>query len=105
MALNGSKLMKALRVEPGTRVTLAEIDPRAASFLGKEKAAKAGIAEDAAAIDELQDRLYAEGKRALLLILQGTDTSGKDGTIRHVFNATGPLGVSVTAFRRPSEEE
>ena len=42
---------------------------------------------------------------ALLVVLQGTDTSGKDGTIRHVFNDTGPLGVSVTSFRRPSEEE
>ena len=41
----------------------------------------------------------------MLVILQGTDTSGKDGTIRNVFNATGPLGVSVTAFRAPSEEE
>jgi PPK2 family polyphosphate:nucleotide phosphotransferase len=97
--------MKALRVEPGTRVTLEDIDPRDASILGKEEAAKAGIAEDAAEIDKLQDRLYAEGRRALLVILQGTDTSGKDGTIRHVFNTTGPLGVSVTSFRRPSEEE
>jgi PPK2 family polyphosphate:nucleotide phosphotransferase len=105
MALNGPKLMKALRVEPGTRLDLADIDPRDASLLGKEEAAQAGIAEDAAAIDRLQDKLYAEGSRALLVILQGTDTSGKDGTIRHVFNATGPLGVSVTAFRRPNEEE
>ena len=99
MPLNGAKLMKALRVEPGTRVTLEEIDPRDASFLGKEEAVKAGIADDAAEIDKLQDRLYAEGRRALLVILQGTDTSGKDGTIRHVFNTTGPLGVSVTAWR------
>ena len=105
MALKGAKLMKALRVEPGTRVTLEEIDPRDASVLGKEEMARAGIADDAAEIDKLQDRLYAEGRRALLVILQGTDTSGKDGTIRHVFNTTGPLGVSVTSFRRPSEEE
>jgi PPK2 family polyphosphate:nucleotide phosphotransferase len=99
------KLMKALKVEPGRKVRLADIDPRDASHLGKEDDAKASLAEDAEAIDRLQDRLYAEGKRALLVILQGTDTSGKDGTIRRVFNATGPLGVSVTAFRRPSEEE
>jgi len=64
-----------------------------------------GTAEDAEAIDLLQDRLYAEGRRALLVVLQGTDTSGKDGTMRRVFNRTGPLGVSVHAFRRPSEEE
>src|SRR5262249_8972594 len=60
---------------------------------------------DAKIINEWQDKLYAEGKRALLVILQGTDTAGKDGTIRHVFNETGPLGVSVTSFRRPTEEE
>ena len=60
---------------------------------------------DAAEIDRLQDILYAEGRRALLVVLQGTDTSGKDGTIRDVFNATGPLGVHVTAFGAPSEEE
>jgi PPK2 family polyphosphate:nucleotide phosphotransferase len=105
MALSGSKLMKALGVEPGSRVKLGGIDPRDTSLVGKEEAAKAGIEEDADAIDKLQDRLYAEGRRALLVILQGTDTSGKDGTIRHVFNATGPLGVTVAAFRRPSEEE
>src|SRR3954447_7813513 len=101
--LNGAKLMKALRVEPGTRVTLDEIDPRDASFLGKEEAVKAGIADDAAEIDKLQDRLYAEGRRALLAILQGTDTSGKDGTIRHVFNTTGAarrVGDRLSAAER-----
>ena len=66
---------------------------------------KSRASKDGAAIDKLQDRLYAEGKRALLVVLQGTDTAGKDGTIRHVFKETGPLGVSVTAFKRPSEEE
>jgi len=49
--------------------------------------------------------LFADGKRALLVVLQGMDTSGKDGTVRDVFNATGPVGVHVTAFRQPSEEE
>jgi PPK2 family polyphosphate:nucleotide phosphotransferase len=94
-----------LRVAPGTPAELGQRDPAGtAPFTGK-KAAKAQVEKDAAAIDELQDRLYAEGRRALLVILQGMDTSGKDGTIRHVFNQTGPLGVSVTAFRRPSEED
>ena len=44
-------------------------------------------------------------KRALLVVLQGVDTAGKDGTVRHVFNQTGPLGVTVTSFRAPSEKE
>ena len=93
------------RIKPGERVSLAEHDPADTRSLSDKDSAKAQTVEDAEAIDVLQDRLYAEGQRALLVILQGTDTSGKDGTIRNVFNATGPLGVSVTAFRAPSEEE
>jgi PPK2 family polyphosphate:nucleotide phosphotransferase len=84
---------------------LKDIDPRDSSALGGEEATKAATAAAATDIDKLQDRLYAEGKRSLLVILQGTDSSGKDGTIRSVFNATGPLGVSVTAFKRPTEDE
>ena len=93
------------RIKPGERMSLSERDPADTGALPDKSKAKAQTAQDAAVINELQDRLYAEGQRALLVILQGTDTSGKDGTIRHVFNATGPLGVSVTAFRAPSEEE
>jgi PPK2 family polyphosphate:nucleotide phosphotransferase len=93
------------RIGPGERVRLSERDPRDKAGFSDKQAAQAGTAEDAQAIDALQDRLYAEGRRALLVVLQGTDTSGKDGTVRKVFNRTGPLGVSVTAFRRPSEEE
>ena len=95
----------AFRIEPGTRARLSERDPRGKAALPDKKAAEERTAEDAEAIDALQDRLYAEGRRALLVILQGTDTSGKDGTVRRVFNRTGPLGVAVHAFKRPSEEE
>jgi PPK2 family polyphosphate:nucleotide phosphotransferase len=97
--------VEAFRIGPGARVRLAERDPRDKAGLAGKNAAEARTAADAEAIDALQDRLYAEGRRALLVVLQGTDTSGKDGTVRRVFNRTGPLGVSVTAFRRPSEEE
>ncbi|HJU32709.1 MAG TPA: polyphosphate kinase 2 family protein [Hyphomicrobiaceae bacterium] len=93
------------RAEPGKRVQLAKLDPRDASPFPDREAAEAKSREDAKAINVLQDRLYAERTRALLVVLQGTDTSGKDGTVRHVFNETGPLGVTVTAFGRPSEEE
>jgi len=94
-----------LRIAPDSRVDLASRDPRDTVGLADEAATKAETAELARAIDKLQDRLYAEGKRALLVLLQGTDTSGKDGTIRGVFNETGPLGVTVTAFGRPTEDE
>ena len=94
-----------LIVPPGTTVRLADCDPRSMLHFTDKAAAKLATAEDAAEIDRLQDTLYGEGTRALLVILQGMHTSGKDGTIRAVFNATGPLGVHVTAFRQPSEEE
>jgi PPK2 family polyphosphate:nucleotide phosphotransferase len=93
------------RIKPGGRARLARRDPADQAAFPDRKAAEERSKAHATAINELQDKLYAEGKRALLVVLQGTDTAGKDGTIRHVFNATGPLGVSVTAFRRPSEEE
>jgi PPK2 family polyphosphate:nucleotide phosphotransferase len=67
--------------------------------------AEKSLKEDAAAINDLQDRLFAEKARALLVVLQGVDTAGKDGTVRGVFNETGPLGVDVHAFGKPSDAE
>ncbi|MCB8821198.1 polyphosphate kinase 2 family protein [Microvirga rosea] len=98
-------LVEKYRVKPGKTVKLKDFDPRDKSGLGDEDLTKAETAELARDIDALQDRLYAEGARSLLVILQGTDTAGKDGTIRGVFNETGPIGVSVTAFRAPTEAE
>ena len=56
-------------------------------------------------LDHLQYRLYAEGRRALLIILQGMDTSGKDGTIRHVMSGVSPQGCQVTPFKVPTPDE
>jgi PPK2 family polyphosphate:nucleotide phosphotransferase len=98
-------LVEKLRIRPGERIRLSDRDPRDKCGLAAKEEAEALTRSYAQEIDTLQDHLYAEGRRALLVILQGTDTSGKDGTIRGVFNATGPLGVSVTAFRQPSEIE
>jgi PPK2 family polyphosphate:nucleotide phosphotransferase len=105
MAVQEQALLEKLRVEPGKKVRLRDRNPRDKSLFGDEQETKAATAALAKDIDTLQDRLYAEGSRALLVILQGTDTSGKDGTIRSVFNATGPLGVSVHAFGPPSRLE
>ena len=93
------------RIKPGKRAHLSRRDPADASAFPDRKAAEAQSKEDSGEINWWQDKLYAEGSRALLVVLQGTDTAGKDGTIRHVFNETGPIGVTVTAFRRPTEEE
>jgi PPK2 family polyphosphate:nucleotide phosphotransferase len=62
-------------------------------------------AEDQEALESLQDRLFAEGRRAVLLVLQGMDTSGKSGVIKHVGRALNPHGVNVKGFKAPSEEE
>jgi PPK2 family polyphosphate:nucleotide phosphotransferase len=100
-----SQFARKFTVQGGKAFSLAKIDPGDDRlFEGKEKA-KAQIKDDAEAINQLQDRLYAEGKRSLLVVLQGTDCSGKDGTVRAVFNTAGPIGIEVTSFKVPSEEE
>src|SRR3990170_4348084 len=89
----------------GMPFSLAAHDPRdGRAFADKDKA-KLQLLEDAVAIDGLQNRLFAEGRRALLVVLQGIDCSGKDGTVRAVFNPSGPMGVTVKSFGVPSEVE
>jgi PPK2 family polyphosphate:nucleotide phosphotransferase len=95
----------AFRVAPKQRSHLGRRDPANLKAFPDSGAARKQSKRDSAEIDKLQDRLYAEQKRSLLVVLQGIDTAGKDGTIRHVFKEAGPLGVTVTPFRRPSEEE
>jgi PPK2 family polyphosphate:nucleotide phosphotransferase len=89
----------------GKAFSLAAHDPRDSSAFDDKDKAKEQLLKDATAIDGLQDRLFAEGKRALLVVLQGIDCSGKDGTVRAVFNPCGPLGVTVKPFGVPSEVE
>jgi PPK2 family polyphosphate:nucleotide phosphotransferase len=84
---------------------LADHDPRDKCGMDDKDAAKAKTVEDAVAIDALQNRLFAEGKRALLVVLQGIDCSGKDGTVRAVFNTCGPIGVHNTGFKAPTADE
>jgi PPK2 family polyphosphate:nucleotide phosphotransferase len=105
MAQKKTATGEGLLVKPGSAVRLGDLDPRATPDDLNKDAAKQRTMEDALAIDSLQERLYAEGRRALLIVLQGVDTSGKDGTIRAVFNSAGPLGVRVTSFKAPSAEE
>lgn len=78
-----------------------EFDP---SSEGKAKA-KAELAELNAKLDGLQERLYADGRHRVLVVLQGMDTAGKGGTIRRVFQGVNPSGVRVAAFKAPTETE
>lgn len=90
---------------PGKKFELSKCDPRDDNAFTDKDKTKEQLLKDAEAIDSLQDRLYAEGKRALLVVLQGIDCSGKDGTVRAVFNTCGPIGVTVKSYKAPSEEE
>jgi PPK2 family polyphosphate:nucleotide phosphotransferase len=85
---------------------LRRIDPAAKPFsLGDKAADKAAALVLAAELDKLQDLLYADRRFKLLVVLQGTDTSGKDGTIRGVFGQTSALGVHAVSWKAPSEIE
>jgi PPK2 family polyphosphate:nucleotide phosphotransferase len=93
-------------VKPGSKVNIAALDPTDTGGLkGGRAAAAAVLKADQAALVEWQTRLWAESKRSLLLILQGTDASGKDGTIAHVFSGVNPQGTRVTSFKEPTAEE
>jgi PPK2 family polyphosphate:nucleotide phosphotransferase len=104
-----AKLIKSIDdevlVAPGAKSKLRQRDCVGAELFPDREGAEAHTKENAKAIDALQDALWAERTRSLLVILQGIDTSGKDGTVRGVLNKCGPLGVNVTAFGKPSEEE
>jgi PPK2 family polyphosphate:nucleotide phosphotransferase len=70
-----------------------------------KKTAAAAEAIDGEQLAALQERLFAEDKRTVLLVLQGIDTSGKDGTIKHVIGDVNPLGCKITSFKKPTAEE
>jgi PPK2 family polyphosphate:nucleotide phosphotransferase len=98
-------LREQLRARPArNRFSLDAIDPADTGGMTKVKAAR-DMEKEAARLGELQERLYAEGKRSLLLVLQGTDTSGKDGTVSHVIRAMNPQGCTITSFKEPTAEE
>ncbi len=99
------KIDDSVRIGPGAKVGLRDRDCEGDALFADRAEAEKSTADCALAIDRLQDQLYAEGARALLVVLQGIDTSGKDGTVRGVFNHCGPLGVNVTAFGRPTDLE
>lgn len=98
----------ALRVTDG--FSLAAVDQRGTpGFDGDKMAGKEALAAADEELDELQERLYAEsragGTRRVLLVIQGMDTSGKGGIMRHVVGSVDPQGVDLTAFKAPTAEE
>lgn len=98
--------MKQLRVKPGDKVRLSDIDPGATpGFKGDKAEGKALAAKLNDELEALQELLYAEHKHKVLVVLQGMDTSGKDGAIRSVFDGVNPQGVRVASFKKPTPIE
>ncbi|HEV8696219.1 MAG TPA: polyphosphate kinase 2 family protein, partial [Candidatus Limnocylindrales bacterium] len=94
-------LREALRVQPGSRVRLSRRD-HGATFGWDKLRAEPELAGQLERLAALQDRFWAESKRAVLVVLQGIDSAGKDGTINKVMEAFNPQGCPVTSFKVPS---
>ena len=92
--------------DPKGAVDLSELDSRRTPGMKhrKEKAAEK-LEGDQKRLDELQQKLYAEGKRSVLIVLQAMDTGGKDGTIRWVLGPLNPQGFKITGFKKPTDQE
>ncbi len=96
--------LRELRVNSSGRLKLYDWNPN--DIMGRTKEdCQEELGSLHSSMSDLQYRLYIEGKKSLLIILQGMDTSGKDGTIRRVLNAFSPAGCYVKAFKVPTEEE
>src|SRR5436190_3534138 len=95
----------AWKIEAGTTVKLKDYDPE---FAG-DKVGRDGVEGELALLTrelgELQELLFEARFHSVLIVLQGMDTSGKDGTIRHVFTSVNPQGCIVRSFKEPTEEE
>jgi PPK2 family polyphosphate:nucleotide phosphotransferase len=101
--------MNGYRVKPRSRVRLTDHDPDDTGNYQKTDEGKATAKKETerrvARLSRLQERLYANRSRSLLIVLQGMDTSGKDGTIKNVMSGVNPQGCKVISFKTPSNEE
>ena len=92
-------------VPPGAPFDLASRDPGYSDPKLDKAAAQPLIEKNRERLSDLQTRLYAEGRRAVLICLQGMDTAGKDGVVNHILGTMNPMGCTVQAFKTPSEVE
>jgi PPK2 family polyphosphate:nucleotide phosphotransferase len=100
-----TKFAKELIASPSKKVRLDKWDPEDTLDWEKNHKMKASLAKTIEKLDNLQYLLYAEHRRALLIVLQGLDAAGKDGTIRHVMSGVNPQGCRVSSFKKPTSEE
>src|SRR5262245_36428396 len=100
------KLVRKLRVDRPKKFRLADVDPAdCAGFDIEKDIAKAMVADGTKRLAELQERLYAQDRWAVLAIFQAMDAAGKDGAVKHVMSGVNPQGVEVAAFKAPSAQE
>lgn len=101
------RIAKRYRVTDGSKFRLKHVDPEDTMGLNAEDKprAKEALANGVQALAELQDKLYAQDRWALLLIFQAMDAAGKDGAIKHVMSGVNPQGCQVYSFKAPSAEE
>ncbi|MDQ2942403.1 MAG: polyphosphate kinase 2 family protein [Candidatus Dormibacteraeota bacterium] len=104
MAKQGMRELLQAHPQDG-RFRMADVDPDSTPGLKKPKRALKDLKKHRAILFNLQERLFAEHKRSLLLVLQGMDSSGKDGTVTHVIGYLNPQGVLITTFKAPTPEE
>jgi PPK2 family polyphosphate:nucleotide phosphotransferase len=97
--------VKGLRVEEGENVSLSERPTSVDPVYDSKKEYASGIESQAAELNALHDRLYATGQYAVLVVLQGMDTSGKDGAVAHMMTGVNPQGCKVVSFKTPTPIE
>lgn len=98
-------MTRPILIPPGTQVKLAAYDPAYTGGYKDKDAAQAKVERHVERLANLQEVMWAEGKHALLVVLQALDGGGKDGTVAHVMRGVNPQGCQVTSFKVPSEEE
>ena len=97
--------IKSLRVAKDEKVSLAKRPTRVDPVYASKGEYEERIASHAAELRDLHERLYASGRHALLIVLQGMDTAGKDGAIKHMMTGVNPQGCKVVGFKTPTPEE
>lgn len=96
---------KKFRVKEGDSIKLSKISTKAGRELSKKADGIEALKDDNASLQEAQNLLFASGQRSVLIVLQGMDASGKDGTVRHVISGVNPQGCRIYSFRAPNTEE
>jgi PPK2 family polyphosphate:nucleotide phosphotransferase len=106
LAMKLAKIVKHCRIDKPEKFKLADFDPAETFGLSTDiEQVRAILADGVARLEDMQERLYAHGRWAVLIVLQGIDAAGKDGVIKHVMSGINPLGCVVHAFKSPSSEE